>query len=215
MTTIHVHGGLCNRLRAILSWRYVCGPLTVAWLPDGQVHHERWSDAFAPLPGVTFIDRKPVSVTSFYEPHPAARGDWQRAYLDLKPLRPAPIIPEPYTAIHVRRTDAHALQTAEKTWHSDEEYMAWALLEPQKDIFLATDNGTTQRKIADYLTRCGKRVHMHEGILEHPDQDLPEVRNTSLLHAWWDIETCARAATFMGSGASSFTDLIETLRRMR
>lgn len=215
MTTIHVHGGLANRLRAIISWRHTVGPITVAWKPDGQVAHERFSDAFRPIAGVEFIDRVPEGAHSTYEPHPHAREGWERGYLDLQPLAEPPAFNHPYAAVHMRRTDAIEYQKQCMVYEADWVFVQWIRDTPADLIFLATDNGTTQYEMVQAIYNNGKQPRFHRYITEHPDQDKPEVRNTPLLHAVWDIWSCVGADYFRGSGASSYTNLIATLRRLR
>ena len=215
MTTIHVHGGLANRLRAIISWRHVCGPLTVAWKPDGQVFHEFFGDAFRPLAGVEFINHVPSGAISTYEPHPDAPAGWERDYLDLRPLADPPALDGPYAAIHMRRTDAITYQKQCMVYEPDSAFVDWCRWTPEEKVFIATDNGTTQIAMIGEVHRLGKQPRFHRYIVEHADQDRAEVRNTPLLHAVWDIYTCAAADSFRGSGASSFTNLIHTLRDLR
>lgn len=212
---VHVHGGLCNRLRAILSYRNVCGPITVAWRPDGQVAHERFSDAFGHLAGVEFIDNVPSGVVSTYEPHPDAPAGWEKDYLQLRPVVMPPVIPGKYAAVHMRRTDAVAYQTACGAYENDAAFEVWCAARPESKIFIATDNGTTQQHMQDAVLGMLKQPQFHSYMASHKQENQAEVRNTSLLHAVWDIYTCARAEAFKGSGASSFTHLINLLRSMR
>ena len=51
-------GGLCNRLRTILSYRAAYGSLEVEWLPI-QVGAGTWDEVFEPLEGVTFVTPGP------------------------------------------------------------------------------------------------------------------------------------------------------------
>lgn len=215
MTLIHVHGGLANRLRAIVSWKATVGPITVAWKPDGQVAFERFTDAFKPLDGVTFIDNAAEATVSTYEPHPNAPKGWERGYLDLEPISVMPVGAVEYAAIHMRRTDAIAYQVECGLHESDGVFLDWCLSQPCRAVFVAADNGTTQRLMVDALERSGRRALTHGPIKERPDQDEPEVRNTGLVRAVWDIQACVGAKFFRGSGASSYTNLIHTLRGLR
>jgi hypothetical protein len=209
---VHAHGGLANRLRVIFSYRDAHGPITVAWVPDGQVHHERFSDVFEPIRGVEFIDRPPSGAVSTCDPCPAiTSGLWQRGYLELKPIVETPCFDEPYAAMHMRRTDAIVYQLESRAYEPDATFITWAL-DNDLPIFLATDNAETQFQMRDYLIVAGKRVLTHGLISENNEADH---RNTSLLRAWHDVETCVRAERFRGSGVSSFTNLIHTLRGMR
>ena len=211
MTAIHVHGGLCNRLRAILSWRAVCGPITVAWKPDSQVCDARFGTAFKPLDGVTFVDAPEPGMVSTYEPHPDAKPGWEEAYRDLQPIMTPPRMPAVYSAVHMRRTDCVAYQRDCGAYEPDDVFIDWAR-KAQGLIFVATDNGTTQRVMINALPG---RVVTHYAITEHADQDRADVRNTTLIHAAWDLFTCAGATMFRGSGASSFTHAIHVLRGLR
>lgn len=215
MTTIHVHGGLANRLRAIISWRHTVGPLTVAWKPDGQVAHARFSDAFKPLSGVEFIDRVPDGVHSTYEVHPHAMNGWERAYLELQPLSEPPVMQRPYAAVHMRRTDAVSYQKQCMAHEADWVFIDWIKGAPMSRIFLATDNGTTQREMIRAISSIGKYPVTYGTIEERENQNESEVRNTPLLRAVWDLWTCASADLFRGSGASSYTNLIRTMRELR
>jgi hypothetical protein len=72
------------------------------------------------------------------------------------------------------------------------------------NIYLATDNRDTQDIFVNkYSTRikCLKWINPTNNI-----------RQTTLKDAVIDIFTCIKAKEFMGSGWSSFTDLINDLR---
>ncbi len=214
MTPLHVYGGLCNRLRTILSWRSaVYDDLVVAWIPDGEIHHERYEDAFRPLSKVTFVDAPEPTWPKRLDVHPNAPSNWIRGWLDVDLRDSPPEVPGPYAAIHMRRTDCVYMQKEERTWEPDESFARWCSMVPG-DIYLATDNGQTQAVMSRAIEAMGKRPITYASIQEHERQNEGGVRNTSLRHAWCDVLACARATQFKGSGSSSFTHTIETLRRM-
>ena len=69
---VQVYGGLCNRLRAVLS-RLTPDGLTVVWEPNDEIAHGRFLDVFEPLPGVRFDEVAHPTDFKTLEP---ANGDW-------------------------------------------------------------------------------------------------------------------------------------------
>lgn len=212
---VQAYGGLCNRLRVVLSY-YASGCRAFVWEPNGEIAFARWGDVFWPL-DVHWHDtynpsRKPDVVTC----DPLPNVDWQSAYSWLRLNSPYArtwselVAARPFDAIHVRRTDHQ--DYAKPEWITrDEEFHEWAAR--RRDLlFLATDNGTTQ---VAFKKLFGPRVFHAGAIAVHPDQDKGGRRNTSLARAAIDLFVCAAANEFMGSRASSFTDTIHTLRGMR
>jgi hypothetical protein len=176
---------------------------------------------FAPLQGVTFVDSayegSPLVQTC--DPHPEPPTSWQDAYRELTLLPPhfdrmkgLGHLPR-YSALHIRRTDLGPLSRQDNLYTPDEEFVAWCHSVPGP-IYLATDNGTTQRHFGALIARMGKRVIVQGLIPEHPAQDEHERRNTDLATAAIDLFACARAARFKGTAASSFTGTIDVLRRI-
>ncbi len=211
MTPLHVYGGICNRLRTILSWRRaVQDDLVVAWIPDGEIHNERFTDVFEPLDGVTFVDAPEDGWPKRLDVHPNAYG-WEADWCTVQLKESTTLLDGLFCAMHIRRTDCTFMQIEERTWQSDAAYVQWAKARPERRVYIATDNGTTQRKIGDALN---DRIVIYHPI-DAEDSQMGGVRHTSLHQAWTDVLNCSRAAAFMGSGSSSFTTTIETLRRMR
>ncbi len=214
VTPVHVFGGLCNRLRTILSWRAVHGPLIVAWEPNGEIANERFGDAFAPLAGVTFVDTPAPEWPKTLDVHPRAFG-WEKEWFTLQRLPGVAPIVAP-SAVHVRRTDNEVLQRMEGTWQPDDAFIAWCKSVPDP-IYLATDNGTTQAGLAQAIKAMGKVWIAQEAIPARPTDtgNIGGLRNTGLRTAWADLLSCVYAQHFKGSGSSSFTTTIETMRRLR
>lgn len=219
---IHVVGGLANRLRAMLSFRAIHGTIEVGWDADEYVSHARWSDVFAPLEGVTFTPSRPGDAGSWesgWSVVPDAPAGWERSYADLRPVAGVQDRIDyltarlgEYVACHIRRTD-HVIDVRARgdTLKPYLEYVNWSRSWLDRPLFLATDNAVTQRTIA--LMRDGAQFQpMPEDSLEvRPSHG----RYGTLATAVVDLYVCAGATYFLGTEASSFTDTIEILRRLR
>jgi hypothetical protein len=228
-------GGLCNRLAAILSYRAAYGSIIVEWGDTAQVGGtlNDWHETFEPISGVTFVEGPPLPVVHHGGPvvlpngiiadnfaSKAAPPTWVEGYRDLKLQRhlwennkadmSKAVFP---TAIHVRRTDHVKMAKGMGAFTSDEEFLGWLADKPDP-IYIATDNGTTQRDFAGFIDALKKRAAVYAWIEEHKDQDLHDHRNTGLAHAAIDLFTCARADHFMGTRGSSYSVTIQLLHQV-
>ena len=111
---MHAVGGLCNRLRAIVSYHDKHPDLTVVWHVDEPVAHARFLDVFKPIPGVTFTESGSWDEESFGWYKSAKDGRYgpleARMMRCIKPtddifrrLSDLSIV-KPYAAVHVRKT---------------------------------------------------------------------------------------------------------------
>jgi hypothetical protein len=211
-------GGLANRLRVALSYRGTYPRVEVVWVADGEIAGAHFRDVFRDtIDGLTFVDEPRGDEVVTTDPLPHARSGWWELYRDLRlhdpwsrlydELRAA--LPKPFAAMHIRRTD---MPGAGGEGESDADFVRWANEQPGH-VYLATDNGTTQKTM---LARCERpeRIVLAGKILEHADQDASNRRNTSLGWAAVDLFTCARSSAFKGCNASSFSHLVMRLRAM-
>jgi hypothetical protein len=106
------------------------------------------------------------------------------------------------------------MQREERSWLSDQAFLDWCRL-AEDAIYVATDNGSTQVELVKALRAMGKREIVHDEIRIHEDENKGGVRNTTLRHAWCDLLACVGAVSFKGSGSSSYTNLIMTMRGWR
>lgn len=221
MTTVQAVGGLCNRLRAILSWRLVRGPLHVIW-PVQPTCHDTFEAVFEPLGGVTFVHpghSRPEE--DVWAPHPDAPFGWERAYADLVPVEAIRArveamvhrIGRPFAAMHVRRTDhvPARLRDGDDPGR-DEDFFAFADRD-ELPLFLATDNGVTQ---ARYRERYGSRLHVATpmGGSEVSGMFDP-TRHSTLADGVVDMYVASYSVRFRGCVASSFSHTIDALRALR
>lgn len=217
---LHAVGGLCNRLRAVLSYRALHRDLEVLWRPDEYVSGVRFEDVFDPLEGVRFLSVAAGWDVEDYAPAKDAPEDWEKSYGDLVPVgflgqRIADTIEGlrgtgslDYTAIHVRRTD-HAAAVAFRGEALDPlgAYLDFAGPGP---LYLATDNRETQTWF-----RAHRLVYVSAVLRGEQAQDLHDHRrNGTLADAVVDLYVCSMASRFMGTRDSSFTDTIHALRRL-
>jgi hypothetical protein len=221
---IHAVEGLCNRLRAVLSYRVACHKhgrqLLVIWRPDAPCP-ARFLDLFLPIPGVVFLDSPPDGqpldgVLRTMDYHSAVKGKAEEEAHCYASLEPTPSLrarieaqlaengPR-FRAIHVRRTD-HVNNHLVPCHRADAEFEAFADGRDENvALYAATDNATSQRH---YLERYGDACKVHRRI-----QPTSALRQTALCDACVDIFTCAAATDgFLGSHGSSFS---ETIRRVR
>lgn len=213
-------GGLCNMLRVVFSWyakaKKEGRELIVCWAISDACPGF-FLDYFEPITGIRFIKG--------YNPN--AKYDYQGcgvleefnhpnmyAALNPKPFIKARIdanIGElknssaGFIAIHVRRTDHIRDAIANNKFTSDATFFQF--LDKQSsatNIYLATDNLRTQEL---YKARYDGRIKAIKWITTRNS-----LRQTNLEDAVVDIYTCAAANAFLGSGWSSFSDLINDLR---
>jgi hypothetical protein len=211
-------GGLCNRMRAVLSYRAAFGEIDVGWFPDGEIAHANWADVFEPLSDVHFESGSDYATITL-EPYPHAPLDWWLGYRDVKLLPGVGALFDaarprvPYSAMHIRRTDHVGLAKMVGNYVPDEEFLAW-IPHAISPIYLACDNGTTQLKFMKAIHDAGKECVVADGIRCHDGENENNVRNTSLADAAIDLFVCAGAAEFKPSGASSFSNTILGLREL-
>jgi hypothetical protein len=214
--TVKAKSGLSNKIRVILSYLYRANKedkkLKVIWIVDDECPEE-YSNLFEPIENMTVISTNTNYDYATWEPD-------NIEYINnnyLKLLKPLPQIQtiidsnknelgNKYISCHVRRTDA--LSHFVHKIKFNKEYMnfidSYDNHNPKMKIYLATDNKETQDK---FLDKYGNRLLLKKII---PSDKL---RQTSVQDAVIDIYTCAGAEYFMGSVGSSFTDLINQLRK--
>jgi hypothetical protein len=210
-------GGLCNRLRVVLSYLEAYRHVDVIWRPNGEIAGARFEDVFQPLQGVRFFSDYDESVPRTTDALPGV--SWSHRLRDVFLLsrihaiwRDMRNVYPQYDALHVRRTD---LETHRKGMlPPEDEWIWWAHGQPGP-VYLATDNGTTQQEYVGALDRAGVEVFYLIKIEEHPLQNESGHRNTTLADAAIDLFMCGGSRGFKGTAGSSFSDTAEMLRNLR
>jgi hypothetical protein len=217
---LQVHGGLCNRLRAVLS-RIEPG-LRVVWPADWEIAGARWDDVFEPLDGVEMLDAVPAGQKPDLVSYEPALVPWQGRLVLLKPgpviakriAKNRELLGEEYAAIHVRRTDLASHAPPGHRDHTPDAFFADFLDELPKGmpVFLATDNAQSQRKWMTHLAAYRRPMRVAR-VLEHGKEgDGREAgRHTPLADAVVDLFVCAFASKFAGTDASSFSHTVRYL----
>jgi hypothetical protein len=203
-----------------MSYRAVHGMLDVVWVCDDYVSGGHFLDVFMPIDGVNF-GPGPWDAED-YAPATDAPNGWQRSYRKLqlahgvnarvfdvtRQLSPG------YSAIHIRRTDH--VPNRDGNVESDGDFVAWLRRQSSADVYLATDNGETQKRWLFAGIAPGQRVRVGHMLPGCEVQGLTDHhRNGTLADAVVDLHVCAGAHAFMGSEGSSFSDTITILRGLR
>ena len=209
-------GGLCNRLRVILSRMPKPGepPLVVYWAPDTEVAGGRWDECFEPLPCLEVVYERPAYVDIATSDNAPVVG-WKPRLLSLTPVPAvAARIDElrdsmggRYDAMFMRRTDGTIVAHIEGNFTPDEAFRQWAQLAPGP-LFLATDNGETQRKVRGWV---GERLVV-EGELGGQEVQTDRTRHQALPGSVVNLYVYVHADRVLGSGGSSFSHTIDVLR---
>lgn len=199
---IHPFGGLCNRLRVILSAISEHKKIFVIWDKNPEIANTHFLDVFEPIPQLTFIE-KGRGIRTCHE----FNDSWRT---NVKLLTPVNEIEKKvkairnslnvsYIALHIRRTDfSDRLAT--------QDYgMYFSFIESnnsQNNVYLATDNQDTLDVFKD---RYPKRI-LNSSLFQSNSK-----RQTSLQDSVIDIVVCANATNFLGTEGSSFSEMIVSL----
>ena len=110
-----------------------------------------------------------------------------------------------YIAVHIRRTDHADLAKKHNTYTSDIDFFTFIdACQSTKNLYIATDNKHTYDEFEQKYNTI-VNLPYHEVVCGG-------FRETSLRDAVIDLFMCVRAHSFKGSGYSSFSDLIDSLR---
>lgn len=229
---ILLRSGLSNRLRTIVGF-LIAAKLTNTrvgfhWVADDACNGA-WSEIFEPLacieerpqsddPAVyDFIGQDVVShIISCFVPADKRPNKSALARMALEEyagfrIRPAilarvrALLPRAaFHAMHIRRTDHVRLAKSVGQFTELEEFEKFAAkaYEQHCSLYLATDCPDVQRAFPSAFYNCK---------LAKPAQAL---RPTSLSDSLVDVLMCAHAAVFKGSRYSSFSELINTYRKL-
>lgn len=215
--------GLCNYLRVIFSWnlyaKSIDKKLIVLWNIT-QDCPGFFLDYFKPIKNVKIL--KDYDIES-YETIDYEGCMWHPDYDPFKMfiyegLKPLPYINKIinikkkifegncYTAVHIRRTDHVNLAKRNGQFTTDKEFIDYISESECNGLYIATDNKVTY----DYF----KEKFPGKIIIKkyHRRKESRGLRYTSMLDAVLDIYMCVNSDEFMGSGYSSFSELIYHLR---
>mgnify|MGYP006118721935 FL=1 len=212
MITIKPTGGLCNYLRVVFSYyeyaRSINSELNVIWIKTANCPGY-FLDYFEPIPYVNFKNSSENDVKIDYHGYSEAKN-FKPKYDKLK-LKPylkkivfdkLDILNRNYISVHIRRTDHINLAKKNNCYTDDGEFINF-IDKSYKDIYIATDNKITYYKF--------KKKYPNRIKFDYHKTTNNSLRETSLQDSIIDIYMCVYSDDFMGSGWSSFSDLIRSL----
>ena len=205
-------GGLANRLRCVFSYvkeaRVKGESLKVIW-KFGDACPGHFQDLFNPIDNIEFLktncDHLPIDYKGCYK-HPVYDPD----YSLLKPnIEIQSVVTDRlnklgnFCSVHIRRTDHIELAKRANKWTQDSLFIDFINYHHHLPIYISTDNPQTWQEFKNLY--CDRVVF---------DWWSPRnaLRQSSLREAVIDLWVCKGANEFLGSGWSSFTDLILDLR---
>lgn len=215
MITIQPTGGLCNYLRVIFSYYEYTSEnnleLNIIWIKTNACPGY-FLDYFEPIPHVSFkteidkdvkIDYKGCYIMKNFKPKYDKLK--LKSYMKKIIFDKVDILNKNYISAHIRRTDHIQLAKRKNVYTTDEHFIDF-LDKSDKNIYIATDNKKTYNKF--------KEKYQERIKFEYHQTNDKSLRQTSLQDAIIDIYMCVYSDDFKGSGWSSFSDLIESLRML-
>jgi len=212
MVVICPEGGLCNRLRVILSFMEKYNNFDIYWPKTWDICFQDFTDVFKPLSKLNFIEEKP---DKFDYKGTSSIGKYSyKLYYQIVPIESIKIrinyflskLGKNFYSCHIRRTDHTETQINTKTYISDEVYIYFIKCSPFK-VFLATDNIDTQTKFKSIF---GDKLITNDAIIE-----TDSVRKSNLENAYIDLVLCSLGKKFLGSSKfSTFSTTINILNKI-
>lgn len=216
---IYPTGGLCNKLRATLSYilasKKLNKQLIVIW-DITEFCPGYFLDYFEPIENIIFLKDNSQNLKLDYNDcrwHP----DFCPYNVDIfKELKLLPtimnevndqiiLLENNFVAIHVRRTDHVELAKNNNCYTSDEDFFNFIDKSQINNIYIATDNKDT---FDLFYNKYSNRIK----ILYTSDFNNNKLRETSLKSAIIDLYTCVYSKKFKGSGYSSFSSTIDFIK---
>ena len=217
MITIQPIGGLCNYLRTIFSYYEYTSEnnleLNVIWIKSNACPGY-FLDYFEPIPHVSFkteidkdvkIDYKgdgAIMVKNFKPKYDKLK---LKSYMKKIIFDKVDILNKNYISVHIRRTDHIQLAKRRNHYTTDEDFIDF-LDKSDKNIYIATDNKNSYNEF--------KEKYQERIKFEYHQTNEKSLRQTSLQDAIIDIYMCVYSDDFKGSGWSSFSGLIKSLRML-
>ena len=216
MIVVRPRGGLCNYLRVIFSYYHHAlkqnQKLLVIWNKTAKCNGY-FKDYFQEVENIEFIyddfRRRKINYGG-NKWHSQFNPNKMYIYEKLKLLPHIQKVIEEkknklennYDAVHIRRTDHISTAKRFNSFTPDKKFIDFIKSKKSKHIYIATDNIGTFSKFKK-LFNINQTYH----------KTLPGLRKTSMLDAIIDIYMCANSNKFLGSGYSSFSQLIVTLQK--
>ena len=221
MFTVLPNGGLCNKLRVLLSYYEFAKKqekiLHIKWVVS-KYCNGNFLDYFETIPEIQFINNLSSDNIIKYRGcyiRPNFKPNYE--YLVLlnhmkeKIQNKINILGNNYIAIHIRRTDHITLQKNKGVYrsHTDEKFIDW--IDKNKNnvnLYVATDNQETYNTFKEKYPQIIKFNY-------HTKENKDDFRETSLENAIIDLYMCVYAKNFKGTCKSSFTETILEIKKKK
>jgi hypothetical protein len=215
MIVIQPTSGLGNKLRVIFSYYELAKKqnkkLYVIWIINNACNGF-FLDYFEPLDDVIFEKTNLQNLDIYYKGYDR-NPDYYPNYKNLKLLphiiekinNKKKIFGDNYISVHIRRTDHILLAEENNKYTTDEMFIEYIEREKNNsNLYIATDNKETY----DFFNKYNKNIC----VPYHNTIDT--LRQTTLEDSIIDLYMCVYSSKFMGSGFSSFSELIYNLRNL-
>jgi hypothetical protein len=219
MIVVQPVGGLCNYLRVVFSYYKIASlsndTLTVIWLKDDACNGY-FLDYFKPIQNITFEYNNMNNYKIDYfgcNAHHDYNAHFKLKYenLELVPEINEIIINKQkilgnYIAVHIRRTDSIENAKLNNQYTTDDCFFNFIdnkLKDKKLNLYIATDNIETYNI---FKAKYGNLVKFDY------HKTINGLRHTSLRDAIIDLYMCINSDYFLGSGFSSFTNMINDIR---
>ena len=214
MIVIQPFSGFCNCLRVVFSYfeyaKSIQSDLTVVWLKTVECNGY-FLDYFEDISGITFVAEVPLNTKMQYRGirvHPKFPPNYSslrlRPWMQEKITKKLSILGKTYISVHMRRTDHFQLAKQKNIFTTNYQFIDFLNQFPNESIYIATDNLETYGKM--------KAKFQDRIKFDFPNANPDALRKTTLEDAIIDIYVCIQSKEFMGSGGSTFSRFIETMR---
>ena len=223
MIVIVPTGGLCNYLRVMFSYYSLSlekhEQLLVIWYKTSACPG-LFLDYFKPIENITFEYDNTKNYKINYcgcSIHKENPPNYEK--LELLPemksiiMTKCIILEHNYISVHIRRTDHSDSAKKNNVYTDDIDFINFIdkVVETQTstqtpNLYIATDNKNTFTSFKNKYKNVVK--------FDYHTTNEREQRHTTLKDSIIDLYMCVYSSQFMGSGWSSFTDLITTLRTL-
>jgi hypothetical protein len=225
MIVVKPIGGLCNKLRVTFSYYLLAKSqnkkLYVIW-NIGSDCLGFFLDYFEPIQDIIFeknniknlkIDYSGCEILKEYPPN--YKELIVLPSLKLKIQNIINSLDNNYIAVHIRRTDHITLAKKNNSYTTDEDFFNFIDKEKEnKNLYIATDNKDTYDLFSNKYKDIVKIPYHNTNKNTNKNISASNtLRQTTLEDSIIDIYVCVNSSNFKGSGWSSFSNLIYTLRK--
>lgn len=216
MLVVKAIGGLCNRLRTLFSYnqyaKFLNKKLVFIWNKNEQCTG-LFLDYFEPVENILFLENNNDNLNIDYTSHHGL-SNYPSNYSELKLLpsilekikEKINILERNYISFHIRRTD-HINYAKNIGKYVDDNFFIDFIEKnlQDKNLFIAADNKETYNLF--------KSKYETNVKFDYYNTIINKTRQTTLEESIIDIYVCVYSSKFTGTTHSSFSALIDALRK--